>query len=178
MTQICTEWDIYNWKINNRQTVSQIFLHFCKAISDFRLSVKGCAKHTTKIHYKLKNNLLLCRSFNKVRKQYKEVTIISTWTKTDLSWWCWEFWKWLFVSPHKGAKSGPLSEASGSNAAAAPQTSSLKSKGLGLLNKLRVSVELLIALAALLSWVVVGVVMFDFVEYKAVPGKSQIPKTF
>lgn len=35
------------------------------------------------------------------------------------------------------------------------------------------SVELLVALAALLSWVVVGVVMFDFVEYKAVPGKSQ-----
>lgn len=35
------------------------------------------------------------------------------------------------------------------------------------------SAELLIALAALLSWVVVGVVMFDFVEYKAVPGGSQ-----
>lgn len=38
------------------------------------------------------------------------------------------------------------------------------------------SAELLIALAALLSWVVVGVVMFDFVEYKTVPGGSQIPK--
>ena len=37
------------------------------------------------------------------------------------------------------------------------------------------SAELLIAVAALLSWVVVGVVMFDFVEYKAVPGGSQIP---
>lgn len=38
------------------------------------------------------------------------------------------------------------------------------------------SAELLIAVAALLSWVVVGVVMFDFVEYKAVPGGSRIPK--
>lgn len=35
------------------------------------------------------------------------------------------------------------------------------------------SAELLIALAALLSWLVVGVVMFDFVEYKAVPGRLQ-----
>lgn len=41
------------------------------------------------------------------------------------------------------------------------------------LGKLKMSVELLVALAALLSWVVVGVVMFDFVEYKAVPGKSK-----
>lgn len=34
------------------------------------------------------------------------------------------------------------------------------------------SAELLIAIAALLSWGVVGVVMFNFVEYKAVPGGS------
>ncbi|GLD69358.1 adapter protein CIKS-like protein [Lates japonicus] len=57
---------------------------------------------------------------------------------------------------------------------AEPQTSSLKSKGLGLLRKVKVSVELLFGLAALLSWVVVGVVMFDFVEYKAVPDIQQI----
>lgn len=67
----------------------------------------------------------------------------------------------------------PPSAATGSNGVAAAQTSSLRSKGLGLLGKLKMSAELLIALAALLSWVVVGVVMFDFVEYKAVPGGSQ-----
>lgn len=70
---------------------------------------------------------------------------------------------------HKGASSA----ASGSSGA--PQTGSPRPKGLGLLGKLKVSVELLVALAALLSWLVVGVVMFDFVEYKAVPGRSQIP---
>lgn len=32
------------------------------------------------------------------------------------------------------------------------------------------SAELLIAVAALLFWAVVGVVMFNFVEYKTVPG--------
>lgn len=75
--------------------------------------------------------------------------------------------------PHLADTSAaPSPSADGSNGAAAPQTTSLKSKGLGLLRKVKVSVELLIALAALLSWVVVGVVMFDFVEYKAVPGKS------
>ncbi|KAF7661276.1 hypothetical protein LDENG_00265520 [Lucifuga dentata] len=63
--------------------------------------------------------------------------------------------------------------ASGSGGAAAA-SSSLKSKGMELLRKLRVSVELLIALAALLSWLVVGVVMFDFVEYKAVPDIQQV----
>eukprot|EP00066_Takifugu_rubripes_P028619 XP_011617885.1 PREDICTED: uncharacterized protein LOC101078822 [Takifugu rubripes] len=36
------------------------------------------------------------------------------------------------------------------------------------------SAELLIAIAALLSWAVVGVVMFNFVEYKAVPDIQQI----
>lgn len=57
---------------------------------------------------------------------------------------------------------------------AAPQPSSLPSKGGGLLGKLKMSAELLITLAALLSWAVVGVVMFDFVEYKSVPGRSPI----
>ncbi|XP_049917300.1 uncharacterized protein LOC126400552 isoform X3 [Epinephelus moara] len=69
---------------------------------------------------------------------------------------------------------GASSAAGGSNAAAAAQPSSLKSAGLGFLRKLKVSAELLIALAALLSWLVVGVVMFDFVEYKAVPDIQQI----
>lgn len=69
-----------------------------------------------------------------------------------------------------------LPSAARSNGAAAGQTSSLRSKGLGILGKLKMSAELLIALAALLSWVVVGVVMFDFVEYKAVPGRSQFPE--
>lgn len=68
------------------------------------------------------------------------------------------------------------SAATSPNGVAAAQTSSLRSKGLGLLGKLKMSAELLIALAALLSWVVVGVVMFDFVEYKAVPGGSQFPE--
>uniref|UniRef100_A0A8C6VV64 Triadin n=1 Tax=Nothobranchius furzeri TaxID=105023 RepID=A0A8C6VV64_NOTFU len=58
----------------------------------------------------------------------------------------------------------------------AAQTTSLKSKALEFLRRLKMSVELVIALAALLSWVVVGVVMFDFVEYKAVPGESQTPQ--
>lgn len=86
--------------------------------------------------------------------------------------------------PHIVAKSASHAAATGSSdGAAAPQTSSLRSKGLGLLNKVKMSVELLIALAALLSWLVVGVVMFDFVEYKAVPGKPQnlkvyVPKSF
>uniref|UniRef100_A0A3Q1EGN1 Triadin n=1 Tax=Acanthochromis polyacanthus TaxID=80966 RepID=A0A3Q1EGN1_9TELE len=75
-----------------------------------------------------------------------------------------------------GAKSASATAASGSNGAAAPQPGFLRSGALSLLNKLKVSVELLIALAALLSWVVVGVVMFDFVEYKAVPGRSQTPR--
>ncbi|KAI3367181.1 hypothetical protein L3Q82_008240 [Scortum barcoo] len=65
-------------------------------------------------------------------------------------------------------------EAVRSNGAAAPQTGSIRSKGLGLLGKLKMSAELLIALAALLSWAVVGVVIFDFVEYKAVPDIQQI----
>lgn len=68
------------------------------------------------------------------------------------------------------------SAGTGSNGAAAPQVSSLRSQSLGLLGKLKMSAELLIALAALLSWVVVGVVMFDFVEYKTVPGGSQSPE--
>lgn len=67
----------------------------------------------------------------------------------------------------KGAR-GATSAANGSSGTA--QTSSLKSRALGLLGTIRVSVELLVALAALLSWLVVGVVMFDFVEYKTVPG--------
>lgn len=54
----------------------------------------------------------------------------------------------------------------------AKQKSSPGSKGQGLLAKLKVSAELLIAIAALLSWAVVGVVMFNFVEYKTVPGGS------
>lgn len=91
-------------------------------------------------------------------------------SKAGPSWWCWELSVWLYLP------SSSSSAAGGSNGAGAPQTSSLKSKGLGLLGKLKMSAELLIALAALLSWVVVGVVMFDFVEYKAVPGRSQIPK--
>lgn len=70
---------------------------------------------------------------------------------------------------HLGAKSASHPAAAASNGAAAQ--SSLRSKGLGLLRKLKMSVELLFALAALLSWGVVGVVMFDFVEYKAVPGR-------
>ncbi|KAM6968653.1 uncharacterized protein LKV04_017516 [Tautogolabrus adspersus] len=70
----------------------------------------------------------------------------------------------------EGARSS--SAASGTNGAA--QTSSLRSTGFGLLGKLKMSAELLIALAALLSWLVVGVVMFDFVEYKAVPDIQQI----
>lgn len=98
-----------------------------------------------------------------------------------------EFVRLSFVSlclPHIGAKSASHAAATGSSdGAAAPQTSSLRSKGLGLLNKVKMSVELLIALAALLSWLVVGVVMFDFVEYKAVPSKPQnlkmyVPKSF
>lgn len=69
----------------------------------------------------------------------------------------------------------PPPAATGSNGVAAPpQANSLRSKGWGLLGKLKMSAELLIALAALLSWVVVGVVMFDFVEYKTVPGGSQL----
>lgn len=90
---------------------------------------------------------------------------------------------YLFL-PHILAKSASHAAATGSSdGAALPQTSSLRSKGLGLLNKVKMSVELLIALAALLSWLVVGVVMFDFVEYKAVPGKPQnlkvyVPKSF
>nr|XP_019953442.1 PREDICTED: uncharacterized protein LOC109636263 [Paralichthys olivaceus] len=74
----------------------------------------------------------------------------------------------------EGSKPASSTPASGSGGAVAPQTNSLKSKGLGLLRKVKVSVELLIALAALLSWVVVGVVMFDFVEYKTVPDIQQI----
>lgn len=77
-----------------------------------------------------------------------------------------------FALSHTGSKAASSPSAGGPSGAAEPQTSSLKSKGLGLLRKVKVSVELLFALAALLSWVVVGVVMFDFVEYKAVPGKS------
>ncbi|XP_007577238.1 uncharacterized protein LOC103155475 [Poecilia formosa] len=72
----------------------------------------------------------------------------------------------------EGAKPHSASAAGGSSRAA--QTSSFKSKALELVRKVKVSVELLIALAALLSWVVVGVVMFDFVEYKAVPDVQQI----
>ncbi|XP_014827185.1 PREDICTED: uncharacterized protein LOC106906420 [Poecilia mexicana] len=72
----------------------------------------------------------------------------------------------------EGAKPPSASAAGGSSRAA--QTSSFKSKALELVRKVKVSVELLIALAALLSWVVVGVVMFDFVEYKAVPDVHQI----
>lgn len=65
-----------------------------------------------------------------------------------------------------------LLAATGSNGVVAPpQTTSLKSRGLGLLRKLKMSAELLIAIVALLSWLAVGVVMFDFVEYKAVPGR-------
>lgn len=79
----------------------------------------------------------------------------------------------LFLFLYEAAKSVSSSVADGSTGAAAPQTTSLKSKAVGLLNKLRVSVELLVALTALLSWLVVGVVMFDFVEHKAVPGESQ-----
>lgn len=87
----------------------------------------------------------------------------------------------LFMSSSKSASHAAATGSS--DGAAAPQTSSLRSKGLGLLNKVKMSVELLIALAALLSWLVVGVVMFDFVEYKAVPGKPQnlkmyVPKSF
>lgn len=60
----------------------------------------------------------------------------------------------------------------GSNAGVvSPQTTSLKSRGVGLLRKLKMSAELLIAVVALLSWLAVGVVMFDFVEYKTVPGR-------
>lgn len=55
----------------------------------------------------------------------------------------------------------------------AQQQSSVRSAGQGLLAKLKVSAELLIAIAALLSWVVVGVVMFNFVEYKPLPGGSR-----
>lgn len=54
----------------------------------------------------------------------------------------------------------------------AQQKKAVGSKGQGLLAKLKVSVELLIAIAALLFWAVVGVVLFNFVEYKAVPGGS------
>ncbi|XP_053290784.1 uncharacterized protein LOC128451043 [Pleuronectes platessa] len=74
----------------------------------------------------------------------------------------------------KPASPASATGSSGSSGAAAPQTSSLKSKGVGLLRKVKVSVELLIALAALLSWAAVGVVMFDFVEYKTVPDIQQI----
>ncbi|MED6276149.1 hypothetical protein CHARACLAT_000373, partial [Characodon lateralis] len=72
----------------------------------------------------------------------------------------------------EGAKPPSVSAARGSSRASQP--SSLRLKGLELLRKVKVSVELLIALAALLSWMVVGVVMFDFVEYKAVPDVHQI----
>ncbi|XP_036006752.1 uncharacterized protein LOC105939031 [Fundulus heteroclitus] len=72
----------------------------------------------------------------------------------------------------EGAKAPSVGAAGGSGRPA--QTSSLKSKGLELVRKVKVSVELLIALAALLSWMVVGVVMFDFVEYKTVPDVHQI----
>lgn len=75
--------------------------------------------------------------------------------------------------PHTAAKPSSVGAAGRSGGAA--QTSSLRAKALELLRKLKMSMELLIALAALLSWVVVGVVMFDFVEYKAVPGKFQYP---
>lgn len=76
----------------------------------------------------------------------------------------------FFFSLHQGAK-----PATGSPAAAtAAACGSVKSKAVMVLNKLRVSVELLIALAALLCWLTVGVVMFDFVEYKAVPGGFSI----
>ncbi|MEQ2241490.1 hypothetical protein ILYODFUR_025838, partial [Ilyodon furcidens] len=77
----------------------------------------------------------------------------------------------LYIS-HTGAKPPSVSAAGGSSSASQP--SSLRLKGLELLRKVKVSVELLIALAALLSWMVVGVVMFDFVEYKAVPDVHQI----
>ncbi|XP_051942685.1 uncharacterized protein LOC127615155 [Hippocampus zosterae] len=59
-------------------------------------------------------------------------------------------------------------------AATAAACGSVKSKAVMVLNKLRVSVELLVALAALLCWLTVGVVMFDFVEYKAVPDIQHI----
>lgn len=67
-----------------------------------------------------------------------------------------------------------LLAATGSNGVVAPpQTTSFKSRGLGLLGKLKMSAELLIAVVALLSWLAVGVVMFDFVEYKTVPGRPE-----
>lgn len=72
--------------------------------------------------------------------------------------------KFIFVSFCLPAPTGS------NGVVAAPQAASLRSRGLGLLRKLKMSAELLIAVVALLSWLAVGVVMFDFVEYKAIPG--------
>lgn len=78
---------------------------------------------------------------------------------------------------HLTTPDSSLLAATGSNAVVAPpQTTSLKSRGLGLLRKLKMSAELLIALVALLSWLAVGVVMFNFVEYKTVPGRLRQEK--
>lgn len=69
------------------------------------------------------------------------------------------------------ASAGHGSNGSPRSASPAP---TLRSRVVGLVQTLRLSVELLLALAALLSWITVGVVMFDFVEYKTVPDIQQI----
>ena len=74
----------------------------------------------------------------------------------------------------KGGTCLSLSAARGAGAVA-PPAASVRPRGLGLLGTLRVSVELVVALVALISWGVVGVVMFDFVEHQAVPGESNSP---
>ena len=82
------------------------------------------------------------------------------------------------VAPSVKVKGEPfclsLSLARGAGAVA-PPAASVRPHGLGLLGRLRVSVELVVALVALISWGVVGVVMFDFVEHQAVPGESHSP---
>lgn len=74
--------------------------------------------------------------------------------------------------PGAAVESISAAVADGLNGNVVPPSSPPKAQGFGILKKLTFSVELVVTISLLLSWITAGFMMFDVVEYKGVTGKS------